>query len=176
MGCGRRRPFLPASERKIGAIREGVDPAVLKVGAADVPLTAVRSAEQLGRRHQAGQTSIITVEPAAVTSELRRRGWSRDLATNGWKRADLRVQVLEPDHARGLEFDGVVVVEPSPYPENLGRHGVLYTSLTRATQELTVVHSQPLQPALRAPAKSGGKARGAPDWHISCAGGQEVAR
>lgn len=52
--------------------------------------------------------------------------------------------VLAPDQARGLEFDGVVVVEPEQFPMNLGRHGVLYTSLTRATRELVIVYSRPL--------------------------------
>ena len=51
--------------------------------------------------------------------------------------------------ARGLEFDGVVVVEPADYPENVGRLGLLYTSLTRATKELVVVHTKPLPKNLR---------------------------
>ena len=51
--------------------------------------------------------------------------------------------------ARGLEFDGVVVVEPADFPENLGKHGRLYTALTRANKELTVVHSRPLPKAIR---------------------------
>jgi hypothetical protein len=51
--------------------------------------------------------------------------------------------------ARGLEFDGVVVVEPGDFPENLGKQGRLYTSLTRANKELTVLHSNPLPKALK---------------------------
>ncbi len=54
------------------------------------------------------------------------------------------MRVLRPEEARGLEFDAVVVVEPSDFPEKVGRHGTLYTSLTRANQELVVVHSKPL--------------------------------
>jgi hypothetical protein len=40
--------------------------------------------------------------------------------------------------ALGLEFDGVVVVEPGSFPENLGREGQWYTSLTRAKREFIV--------------------------------------
>lgn len=58
--------------------------------------------------------------------------------------------VLHPNEARGLEFDGVVVVEPADFPEDLGRLGQLYTSLTRAVQELTVLHSRPLPKGMRA--------------------------
>lgn len=57
--------------------------------------------------------------------------------------------VLEPDAARGLEFDAVVVVEPADFPQNYGRLGPLYTALTRPNRELVVVHSKLLPDALR---------------------------
>jgi DNA helicase IV len=53
--------------------------------------------------------------------------------------------------AKGLEFDGVVVVEPSRIvaaePRGLRR---LYVALTRAVSALHVVHAEPLPTALRA--------------------------
>ncbi|UJL31008.1 ATP-binding domain-containing protein [Mycolicibacterium vanbaalenii] len=55
------------------------------------------------------------------------------------------VKVLGPNHARGLEFDAVVVVEPADFPRNDDRRqGLLYTALTRANKELVIVHSKPL--------------------------------
>jgi DNA helicase IV len=48
-----------------------------------------------------------------------------------------------------LEFDAVVVVEPIDFPKNLGRHGLLYTSLTRANRSLAVVHAKALPDELR---------------------------
>jgi DNA helicase IV len=57
--------------------------------------------------------------------------------------------VLSPDEARGLEFDGAVVVEPADFPQNYGRRGPLYTALTRPNRELSVVHAKPLPDALR---------------------------
>lgn len=49
------------------------------------------------------------------------------------------------------EFDAVVVVEPADFPPNLGRHSLLYTSLTRAVRELVVDHALPLPKELRPP-------------------------
>jgi DNA helicase IV len=50
---------------------------------------------------------------------------------------------------KGLELDGVVVVEPgrivAEEPQGLR---ALYVALTRATQRLTIVHAEPLPEAL----------------------------
>ena len=54
-----------------------------------------------------------------------------------------------PVFARGLEFVGVVVVEPADFQPKLGRHGSLCTALTRGNQELVVVHSKALPTELR---------------------------
>ncbi|GAA1435556.1 AAA family ATPase [Streptomyces thermospinosisporus] len=53
------------------------------------------------------------------------------------------VVLLDPKQAKGLEFDSVLVVEP-------GRYGTsdLYVSLTRATQRLGIVHTEPLPKGL----------------------------
>lgn len=52
-----------------------------------------------------------------------------------------RVDVVTVDDAKGLEFDGVVVVDPAAVVAQSAR-GVndLYVALTRPTQRLTVVH------------------------------------
>lgn len=58
------------------------------------------------------------------------------------------VSVVSPAEAKGLEFDGVVVVEPAAFAEealddaSAGR--LLYIALTRSVQELVVVHAAPL--------------------------------
>lgn len=56
--------------------------------------------------------------------------------------------MLTQEEARGLEFDAVVVVEPSTFRANSGSDGRLYTSLTRANLELVVVYSRALPAAL----------------------------
>ncbi len=62
---------------------------------------------------------------------------------------DAPIAVLTPLHAKGLEFDHVVVVEPSRLvtPDSYGLR-LLYVTLTRATRTLTVVHADPLPEAL----------------------------
>ena len=51
---------------------------------------------------------------------------------------------------KGLELDGVVVVEPTQIVTDL-EQGMrsLYVALTRSTQRLTVVHAIPLPEPLR---------------------------
>jgi DNA helicase IV len=59
------------------------------------------------------------------------------------------VLVVNPPEAKGLEFDAVVVVEPALFAAG-GPSGLrlLYVALTRAVQELTVIHATPLPPVL----------------------------
>lgn len=52
--------------------------------------------------------------------------------------------------AKGTEFDHVVVAEPQRIIEQRSAGlRLLYVALTRATQTLTIVHSEPLPPALQ---------------------------
>jgi DNA helicase IV len=62
---------------------------------------------------------------------------------------DAEIAVLVISEAKGLEFDGVVVVEPTEWLAE-GDRGLrdLYVALTRATQRLDVVHSGELPTVL----------------------------
>jgi DNA helicase IV len=63
---------------------------------------------------------------------------------------DEPIAVLTVDDARGLEFDSVIVVEPSRIAaETGGGLRALYVAITRATRALTIVHSEPLPGSLR---------------------------
>ncbi|MBW3667979.1 MAG: AAA family ATPase [Actinobacteria bacterium] len=68
---------------------------------------------------------------------------------------DEPVTLVPVDIVKGLEFDGVVVVEPNMMvgesPQGLR---ALYVALTRATKVLTVVHAGPLPASLSAPLAS----------------------
>jgi DNA helicase IV len=60
-----------------------------------------------------------------------------------------RVTTLDPPDAKGLEFDAVVVVEPAEIAGGTPRGlRLLYVALTRAVQELVVVHRLPLPAGL----------------------------
>jgi DNA helicase IV len=62
---------------------------------------------------------------------------------------DAPVAILDPTSAKGLEFDHVVVVEPSALV-TADRPGLrlLYVTITRATKSLTVVHAEALPEGL----------------------------
>jgi DNA helicase IV len=61
-----------------------------------------------------------------------------------------RIAVLTVRQAKGLEFDGVVLLEPSAIATESvrGLHD-LYVAITRATQRLHVLHADPLPRGLR---------------------------
>ncbi|WP_104091316.1 UvrD-helicase domain-containing protein [Arthrobacter sp. GMC3] len=55
------------------------------------------------------------------------------------------IVVLDPHEAKGLEFDGVIIVEPAALLAGAGgRVGDLYVAMTRPTQRLRLIASTPL--------------------------------
>jgi len=59
------------------------------------------------------------------------------------------ITVLTPRDAKGLEFDSVVVVEPSDIVAASERGaGALFVAMTRPTQRLTLVSTGPLPDGL----------------------------
>ncbi|WP_241157656.1 AAA family ATPase [Schaalia sp. ZJ1691] len=74
---------------------------------------------------------------AVIVSDERARAWGGDLT--GERTLSERVTVLSAAAAKGLEFDSVVIVEP--HEVLTGGAGDLFVALTRATHDLTVVHS-----------------------------------
>ncbi len=68
-----------------------------------------------------------------------------ELATHLRDTPDASITAIDAASAKGLEFDAVVVAEPASIAA-AWTHGlrVLYVSLTRAVQQLHIVHSAPL--------------------------------
>jgi DNA helicase II / ATP-dependent DNA helicase PcrA len=144
--------LLPARERGNQTVQEDGTPVGLHriTRAAQLWPRALDVAEALSSKYTDGTTAIITVNPGEMIDEMGRRGWRRLGRTfHLWSRDDRKLRLFPPEDARGLEFDAVVVVEPSAFPENLGRAGQLYTSLTRANRELAVVWHRDLPDQLR---------------------------
>ncbi|MGA5305859.1 AAA family ATPase [Nucisporomicrobium flavum] len=143
--------LLPAAERTVMAFQEdGPEPTVEKCQQSGVDDAVLRHVTRLQNAYLQGTVAVITVDLKAVETMLRRADWEKsrnDPFT--WQRSGREVTVAHPDNARGLEFDGVVVVEPADFPQNLGRQGPLYTALTRPNRELAVVHTKPLPERLR---------------------------
>ncbi len=148
--------LLPRNERTARCVvDDGPEVAVSKHRGADLDKAAVALADALARKYQKGTLAIIAMDLRPLTMQLRNQGWvGEDPRRYQWEKTSddsefAQLFLLTPEHARGLEFDAVVVVEPSTLPRNLGARGLLYTSLTRANKELAVVHSNPLPDPLR---------------------------
>lgn len=152
--------------RASAALGSGEEPRIIDARALGrtVEAAALTEAKRLANRHLGGRVAVITTQPGRLQAAAVRAGWERAGAKHkvgSFRRVNddgipLEFHLLHPNQARGLEFDGVVVVEPAEFRTLLGQHGgagthgPLYTSLTRANLSLTVVHWKPL-PALLLP-------------------------
>lgn len=59
-----------------------------------------------------------------------------------------RIRVHTPGASKGMEFDGVVVVEPAQIVEASHGLGLLYVAITRTTDRLVIVHQRDLPDVL----------------------------
>lgn len=86
--------------------------------------------------------AVVVPDDSAWATEIDRRLAETDGITAEERQA---VSVLPASQTKGMEFDHVLVVEPSAVagPEPAGLR-LLYIALTRSTQSLTIVHSAPL--------------------------------
>ncbi len=142
--------LLEPEYRHPEALMEGPVPLVRKAKENQLPAAVRRSVVELCDRFADGKVAVIGIDPDGLRQELLSAGWRRTSERYTFGDDDgHKVGVFKPVMARGLEFDGVVVVEPADFPENLGKHGRLYTALTRANKELVVVHSKPLPKAIK---------------------------
>jgi len=97
--------------------------------------------------------SVAVVVPDAlvdhISGALTDAGVAHSRATTSG--LDDQVTVVPISVAKGLEIDAVVVVEPARIVESeMQGMRALYVALTRPTQRLTIVHSEPLPGALDA--------------------------
>jgi DNA helicase IV len=135
---------LPRSVRESGA-----EPWHLQVAAGQLDR---RLAEVAARETAAvGDGRVAVIVPAARLDEL--GDAVRDTVPGVSVGADAELEntvvVLTVRQAKGLEFDTVIVAEPGQIlAESPRGHSDLYVALTRATQQLGVVHAGELPPVL----------------------------
>lgn len=155
--------LLAREHRDVDALRvDGPEPEVVRTKAAKVGSVALASAERLLQTYPNGTVAVIGTDPEIVKGALRKAGWRAESGQpTRWVKDGRAVAVLHHDDARGIEFDGVVVVEPAAFPQYFDKNGPLYTALTRANRELVVVHAAPLPERLRQ-RRSGTPTGGAP--------------
>ncbi|MBD0424298.1 AAA family ATPase [Streptomyces sp. TRM S81-3] len=125
----------PAFEPPSSVRSTGVRPWVRATG--DLPAAVAEAVGEL--TPEEGRLAVI------APRELHRALAARLDGVTAGAEPDLtrNVVLLDPRQSKGLEFDSVLVVEP-------GRYGTsdLYVALTRATQRLGVLHTEPLPKGL----------------------------
>ena len=138
------------------AVREGdVPPEVRRVSADGLGpgggRGGGRAAGRPGRRRASPSSSPASLVGAVVAGARVEAGIAYGLASRRGLEAD--VTVVPVELAKGLELDGVVLVEPARVVAE-ERQGLraLYVALTRATRRLAIVHADPLPEALVDPA------------------------
>jgi DNA helicase IV len=147
--ANRLLPRVAPGVRPSRSVRlDGDAPVAIPVDAASLPAqVAAVVAEQAGRWGSVGVVApleLLDAVGAALTASGlafgdARRGGMGDVVT-----------LLRPPDAKGLEFDAVVVVEPSAFLADGDLGGrLLYIALTRAVQALSLVHATPLPAELR---------------------------
>ena len=135
----------PSSIRSTGEPPRFVEASDVAGAAAVAALDALEGIEWSGTVAVIGVASRHGAIRGALDADARTRAVGGDPL-------DDPVALLTPERAKGLEFDAVVVVEPSDIAGS-DAAGLLslYVVLTRATQAMTVVHSGCLPTALGSP-------------------------
>lgn len=130
--------FAPSIAPSRALRMSGWTPQFVRVDSVDDALDAVAREllEGVG-----GQVAVISADGAA-------RGAGRGAEIAAGESMEDRVQVLSPNQSKGLEFDGVVLVEPATIWGDGTGAAELYIALTRATQRLVILHSEPLPAVL----------------------------
>ncbi|MEO5722964.1 MAG: hypothetical protein ABIQ39_14385 [Ilumatobacteraceae bacterium] len=124
-------------------------PEVVRVDASEL-LTAIAAATRR-MDHDIGDGNIAVVVPDSmverVSQVLADAGIVHGRATRS--ALEMGITVVPVSVVKGLELDGVVVVEPARIvaEEQQGLRA-LYVALTRSTRQLTIIHAQPLPAAM----------------------------
>ena len=132
------------------SVREtGLAPGVVRVDRTMLAKTVAEIAESEFSLADGGTVGVLV--PAQLLADVRQAVLERLPAEASGEPLESPVSVLSVYAAKGLEFDNVVLVEPAVIAA-AGTNGLrdLYVAMTRPTQRLTVVHAEPLPPALHA--------------------------
>ncbi|HWS46145.1 MAG TPA: UvrD-helicase domain-containing protein [Acidimicrobiia bacterium] len=133
----------PTVEPSVSVRSTGEEPRF--VGAPDVVIAA---AEHARRALMTGGT-IAVIAPGALHPELVGALADAGAVADTADALDAPIAVLDATSAKGLEFDHVIVAEPSALvtPDRAGLR-LLYVTITRTTKTLTVVHADALPEGL----------------------------
>ena len=126
------------------SVRSGAEPPAFRgvAGREGLLDAVVDEVRRLDRAVGTGSVAVVCADALApaVSAALR----SADIA-HGTTSIEQRLSVVPASVVKGLELDGVVVVEPADIAgDALDGQRALYVALTRATKLLSVVHARPL--------------------------------
>ena len=148
--------IMDVANRLLPAAAPGVEPArpVRRTGA-HPEVRTVHRADRVGTAADAARSAsaqggtVAVIAPVELHETLTADLADRGAVAGDVEAIDARIAVLTALDSKGLEFDHVVVVEPSQLvaPDRSGLR-LLYVVLTRATRRLVVVHADPLPEAL----------------------------
>jgi DNA helicase IV len=117
-----RSTGIDPEERRVDDLEAGVRAAVVELAAA-----------------VEGTVGIVVAAARRASAQTWLDTWD-ELGDDRLGGADARIAVLTGLDTKGLEFDGIVVVEPSEIEaESLTGRGTLYVVLTRATQRMVTI-------------------------------------
>jgi DNA helicase IV len=117
---------------------EGHAPTWVHAAPAALPAAVAAEAHRLKHRHRlTGVVAPVELHPAIATA-LHAAGL--DAVDHLHQLHHGEVPMFGPEQVKGLEFDGVVVVEPDAILDGTARGArLLYVAMTRAVQELSLV-------------------------------------
>lgn len=127
-------------------------PVSVRVRKPQLIVAALQQIELLAAKYEDGLLALI-VPPSLIAhfnSELPELGWRHQADSYKWINPSkswsqkLPLAVATPVELRGLEFDGVVLVETADFPSKKQ----LYMGITRANKELRLIDSKGLPPAI----------------------------
>ena len=135
------------------SVREGDErPVFVQTAPADLFPAVVTATRELIADIGDGNIAVVVPDPMfeAVSGALSDAGIEHGRATRSG--LDMSVTVVPVSVVKGLELDGVVVVEPADIVAN-EQQGLraLYVALTRSTRQLTIVHAKPLPDSMVLP-------------------------
>lgn len=122
-------PFSANPDSATAVRSSGCEPVAIAVRASDLMDRAIAEAE--GCLAADGDRHVAVVAPPAMIPAVEAQ-------------VDPAIAVHSCETAKGLEFDAVVVVEPTQLQVGERGTAALYIALTRATTQLIVVHADPL--------------------------------
>ncbi len=142
--ANRLLPLTGVASEASRSVRTGGDPPVERVVAASVLAEAV-AAEVAAVRHRHHNTGVVAPQSRHAEVAAALAGAGLHATDRVHDLAHGEVPLFTPEAVKGLEFDGVVVVNPHEILDGTRRGArLLYVAMTRAVQVLHLVGDAPL--------------------------------